>query len=95
MTRSFFMALATVFVAFPALAMDYESRDDADQGPLSHASLTEVRENLERQGYSDVVLADRNRFDRMIDVRATDPNGERIEIRLDNTTNIIRIRPMQ
>lgn len=88
---------AAAAIAFLAVASNaeasrnYQNRDRYD---AQHASYDEIAVRLENQGYSNVVERDNNRFDPWMKVHATDPNGQRVFILLDNTGNVIRVTPL-
>lgn len=78
--------------ALTAPAFAAEPFDPADRG---HVSFEEVANKLERQGYTEIKDIDNKLFDAWVEVHATNPDGERVHIKLDNTVGtLISERPL-
>lgn len=77
-------------LAVPAFAA--EPLDPADR---SHVTFEHVANKLERQGYTEIKDIDNKQFDSWVEVHATNPEGERVYIRFDNTVGtLISERPL-
>ena len=76
--------------ASPAFAA--EPFDPADRG---HVTFEEAATKLERQGYTDIKDIDNKQFDAWVEVLATNPDGKRVHIKLDNTVGtLVSERPL-
>lgn len=83
------LMFASVLAAPPLVA---EPLDPADR---SHVTFEEVANDLERQGYTEIKDIDNKLFDPWVEVYATNPDGERVHIKLDNTMgSVISERPL-
>lgn len=77
-------------LAIPAATA--EPLDPADRG---HVTFEEVAKDLERKGYTEIKDIDNKLFDAWVEVYATNPDGERVHIKFDNTVGaLISERPL-
>jgi polyisoprenoid-binding protein YceI len=58
---------------------------DNDPVDVEHVSLDSAMSKLERRGYTDLVDATTNRFRGRWEIQATNPQGERVVVTVDNT----------
>lgn len=87
--------LLMLFAAAPLLSGAAAAHDPYDPADRSHVSFEEVRNKLERQGYTEIKDIDNKQFDAWVEVYATNPDGERVHIKLDNTVGtVVSERPL-
>ncbi len=86
MNRKIALTILLLSAAPVAPAFANEPLDPADRG---HVSFQEAANKLERLGYSDIKDIDNRQFDAWVVVHATNPEGQRVIIRLDNTVGTI------
>lgn len=92
MKRTILLSALLVTPLLAGSAFAAEPLDPADRG---HVTFEEARNKLERQGYTDIKDIDNRLFDAWVEVHATNPDGERMHIKLDNTVGtVISERPL-
>ncbi len=79
------VASAAVLAAAAGLALASDESDDG-RGPLNF-SVAQVASRLESAGYRDITEIERER--RGYEVEATDPDGARVELRVDGDSGEI------
>ncbi|MEX0921795.1 MAG: PepSY domain-containing protein [Rhodovibrionaceae bacterium] len=86
MKRKILLSILVCAPLFVGGAFANEPLDPADRG---HVSFEEARNKLERQGYTEIKDIDNRQFDAWVEVYATNPDGERVHIKLDNTVGTV------
>jgi polyisoprenoid-binding protein YceI len=62
---------------------------DNDPVDIEHVSLDEAMGKLQRRGYSQLVDATTNRFHGRWKIQATNPDGQRVVVTVDNTNGAV------
>lgn len=92
MKRTILLSSLVCVPLFAAAAFANEPFDPVDRG---HVSFEEARNKLERQGYTEIKDIDNRQFDAWVEVYATNPEGNRVHIKLDNTVGtVVSERPL-
>ena len=81
--------LLSLLAAAPLIAGAAAANETYDPADRSHVSFEEARNKLERQGYTDIKDIDNKLFDAWVEVHATNPEGQRVHIKLDNTVGTL------
>lgn len=81
--------LLSLLAAARLLAGPVAASETYDPADRSHVSFEEARNKLERQGYTDIKDIDNKQFDAWVEVLATNPEGQRVHIKLDNTVGTL------
>jgi hypothetical protein len=81
--------LLPALLAAPLLAGAAVANEPYDPADRSHVTFEEARNKLERQGYTDIKDIDNKQFDAWVEVYATNPDGQRVHIKLDNTVGTL------
>lgn len=87
--------LLSILAAAPILAAPVLANEPYDPADRSHVSFEEARNKLAKQGYTEIKDIDNKDFDAWVEVHATNPEGERVHIKLDNTVGtVVSERPL-
>ena len=68
------------------LSASLAAAQDGDPNDQASINMDGAISKLERQGYSNLQLADRSGFDNKIELRGINPQGEAVTVTLDTTT---------